>query len=111
MPIPMHWSRYYIRGFDHIHFLAEKFSKKVQIPVFPILRTKFTRRQVGKQKKWRFKNRKSAYFLKKNITLPETVILLDDVVTTAATVNAASKILKNAGVKYILVLALATNQK
>lgn len=37
------------------------------------------------------------------------MILLDDVVSTASSVNECAKVLKSAGVKYVLVLVLATN--
>lgn len=35
--VPMHWTRYFLRGFDHMKLLGKKTSQKLKIPYFPLL--------------------------------------------------------------------------
>jgi predicted amidophosphoribosyltransferase len=37
--VPMHWTRYFFRGFDHIAFLSKKFARKEGISYTKLLRT------------------------------------------------------------------------
>lgn len=107
--VPMFWGKFFTRGFDHMAKIAKYLSKQEEIPYKKLLKTRFTQKQSWLSKIERQKNRKNKYILRKNIEVPEYVILLDDVVSTASSVNECAKVLKSAGVKYVLVLVLATN--
>jgi predicted amidophosphoribosyltransferase len=77
-----------------------------------VIRHKATEKQVGKTGVERRKNLKNAFSLNPNLTmntktLPEQVIIFDDVVTTGTTVNELAKLLKKSGVKHIIVIAIA----
>lgn len=109
--VPMHWTRYFVRGFDHMKLLAKKFSNKNNIKHKSILKTYFTKRQVKLNKTQRLKNRENKYFIKKNIEVPEKIILIDDIVSTGSSVNFCAKILKENWAKQIFVFAIATNKK
>lgn len=78
----MHWSRYMTRGYDHIYLLSKILSKHTKIPTNSLLKTKFGYHQSRLAKRERIKNRENAFFLKEGKTLPEVVILLDDVIST-----------------------------
>ncbi len=45
VPVPMHWSRYILRGFDHMYLLALSTSKKITIPFKKLLKTTYRPRQ------------------------------------------------------------------
>lgn len=110
VPAPMHWSRYFIRGFNHIDRLGVGLSKKINIPYFPIIGTIYNKRQSKLSKKERITNRKNSFFFKQKIMLPETVILIDDIISTGSTANACAKLLKENGVKKVFGVFIASNQ-
>lgn len=94
--IPMHWSRFLIRGFDHMSNIAKIFAKNIDIKNEQLLKTKFTKRQSKLSRKQRLKNRENIFSVRKKLQkIPETVILLDDVISSGATINSCAKVLKN----------------
>ena len=109
-PIPLHQDRFLKRGFNQARLVAEGFNLYLHFSIIDLLQRKInTEPQANiKDKKERRKNLKQAFgFIQsKNIT-PKTVVLVDDVLTTGATLGAAAYILKKAGVKKIYVLTLA----
>ena len=82
VPTPMHWTRYWIRGFDAVTLIVQKISKKIKIPYASLLKTKFSRRQLTLSRAERLKNRQNIFSVKKMTKIPEKVILFDDVLTT-----------------------------
>lgn len=91
--------------------IAKIFAKNIDIKNEQLLKTKFTKRQSKLSRKQRLKNRENIFSVRKKLQkIPETVILLDDVISSGATINSCAKVLKNMWVKVILVLVLATNQ-
>jgi ComF family protein len=108
--VPMHWSRYIIRGFDHIDYLCMWLSKKTGINYVRPLRAFFTKRQAKLTKSDRIQNRMNAFRIKKNITLPKSVIIIDDIISTGSTVNSCAKILKKSGVEKVYWVFIASNQ-
>ncbi len=109
-PVPMHWSRYMIRSFDHILYLVKRVSQLTGIPYVRLMQTSFSFRQSKLNKTKRMKNRDNKFSLKKWIILPDEIILIDDVISTGSTANACAKVLKEAGVKKVYGLFLASNQ-
>jgi ComF family protein len=108
--VPMHWSRYTIRWFNHIDILASRLSKKIWIPKIEPIQAHFTRRQSKLTKQDRMKNREYAFRLKPWQVLPKTIILIDDIISTGSTANACAKILKSAWVEQVYGIFLASNQ-
>lgn len=108
--VPMHWSRYMIRWFNHIDFLVTRLSDKLSIPYEKPLQANFTHRQSKLSKVKRMQNRDHAFKIKNWKSLPETVILVDDIISTGSTVNACAKILKESGVKKVYWVFIASNQ-
>jgi predicted amidophosphoribosyltransferase len=80
--IPMHWSRYTLRGFDHMDYLMKNLSRVTQIPYIQPLSTSFSRRQSKLSRTKRLENRKNHFTIDDSITLPKRVILIDDVIST-----------------------------
>lgn len=114
MPVPMHWKRKLLRGYNQAGILAHLLSKKTNIPYDEktLIRFKHTQKQENKTLEERNKNVKNAFF----VTKPEkiknkTVLLIDDVFTTGATVNNCAKTLKKAGALAVFVLTIAHTTK
>lgn len=111
VPIPLFWRRKLKRGFNQAQILAEGLAKRQSKKVLNALsRVKDTLSQVGLKKKERSKNLKKAFqispafkaFIKNN-----TIILIDDVVTTGTTLMEAAKVLKKNGAKEVWGLVVA----
>lgn len=96
VPIPLHWTRRFKRGFNQAELLAQALSKKSQAPVFNILnRVKKTQYQARLEKEDRNVNVKNAFELK---NYPESlqgkhVMLVDDLCTTGSTAIEAAKVI------------------
>ncbi len=112
VPIPLHHVKFRKRGYNQSEILAKGLAKKFDITVIDLLkRTRYTNSQVGFTKEERAKNILDAFALKKDI--PDLVkkyhhiFLVDDVVTSGATLKEAAKILKKAGFKYVWGVTLA----
>lgn len=109
-PIPLSSLRFKARGFNQAAYVALYFKKILNLPISELLvRKKNTLAQAQLQSKAsRFHNLKGAFIISdRNKLIPETVILVDDVVTTGATVKEACRVLKKNGAQKVFVLALA----
>lgn len=109
IPVPMHWSRYFFRGFDHMERIVSKVAQKMDYPYISPLSTWFSFRQSQLSKKKRLENRKNHFTMKNHVHLRETIFLFDDVISTWATANECAKILKQHGAKRVIGLFLASN--
>lgn len=113
VPIPLHPSRSRLRGFNQAEIIARVLSKRVDIPVRTdiLKRIRKTVPQVDmKNREDRLSNMKGVFVVNKGI-LPSvqqnTLILVDDVYTTGATMQSACEALKRAGVKTVWGLTIA----
>ncbi len=111
-PIPLYWSRLVYRGYNQAAILSHKLSKKAKIVHAPDLleRKKRTPSQGNLTAKERDKNVSNAFKLNKKyhqLIHDKYILLIDDVLTSGATVRACAKVLKKSGAKQIDVLTLA----
>jgi ComF family protein len=110
IPIPLHGSRLYERGFNQALLLADRIGNRFSIPVCydNLVRTRPTRPQVELSGLDRVKNVAGAFSLVNPDTIKNTsIMLVDDVFTTGATVNECARILKAAGASHVAALTLA----
>ena len=110
VPVPLHWIREYSRGFNQAELIGKKISKRFNIPLSKtsLKRTKATPSQTGLSLKERTKNIKGAFSVRNEQKLNgKRILLVDDVMTTGATVNECSRVLLQAGAREILVYTLA----
>ncbi len=112
IPIPLHRTRLWQRRFNQSTLIARRLGeiteKKVDAGL--LIRNRKTRSQVGLSAKQRKSNMNGAFSLSgsDNHGLQhKNILLIDDVITTGATVNVAAKLLKQKGAKTVNVLALA----
>jgi ComF family protein len=87
-----------VRGYDHMAKLAKGFARQRQLHYQPLLMRKTAATQhFMKSRQERLTAAKKAFGVKP-VTMPRKVLLLDDIVTTGATLEAAAELLKKAGV-------------
>lgn len=112
VPVPLHRWRQWRRRFNQAMALAAVVSRVSGVPCDPFLlaRVKPTRRQVGLTKTQRGENLQGAFRVgddAKPRLAGKRVLLVDDVLTTGATANAASRALLRGGAEAVDVLAFA----
>lgn len=112
IPVPLHYRRLVARRYNQAALMAFELSKDTKIESVPdaLLRVRATASQGHLNAKERHKNVKRAFAVnprRKDRLQGKTVILVDDVYTTGATVKACAKILLKDGVKAVHVLTLA----
>ncbi|MDP3934932.1 MAG: ComF family protein [Candidatus Giovannonibacteria bacterium] len=113
IPVPLHFKKEHERGFNQAELLAREFSKlsDIQLLTGSLLKIKETLAQVEvKDKEKRIKNLEGAFSVAENalsFTKHKTIILIDDVSTTGATLIHAAHALEKAGAEKIIGLAVA----
>ena len=116
VPVPLHWKRLIKRKYNQSALLAFGISKQSGLHCAPdvLRRMRATQPQMELDRKLRVQNVRKAFAVPQEMVpyVPDKVIVLvDDVITTGATVSACAKVLKKAGAKEIRVLALARTVK
>jgi ComF family protein len=112
VPVPLHWTRLARRRFNQAALLALALGRVAGRPVSPDLleRKRATSSQGHLGRLARFRNVKGAIRVApRHLPTVENrrVLLIDDVITTGATIEAAAKALISAGARGVDVLALA----
>ena len=115
VPVPLHPSRQRSRGFNQAELLAEALGEELNLPVRLLLgKSKKTKDQKSLNKNQRKKNLKDAFFVDEDAVgeqLPESVLLLDDVITTGSTLTACAHVLKDRGVARVVYLSVCVAEQ
>ena len=108
IPVPLHPSRERERGYNQSALLAYALAQQTQVPVLAqaLTRTRVTRSQVELNAQARHANVQNAFAADACIN-GARVLLIDDVCTTGATMDACSVALKHQKAKSVWGLALA----
>lgn len=110
VPVPLHLYRLFKRKYNQSALLARKLAKINHKEYLPrcLKRCRYTKSQGHMNPKQRKKNVRNAFKVCPKYHLKDKVVLLiDDVMTTGATINECAKILKKNGAKSVYVLTLA----
>ncbi|MHB8710134.1 MAG: ComF family protein [Minisyncoccota bacterium] len=108
-PIPLGKRRKKERGFNQVEEVARRAGKELGVAVNATLleRTRETASQVSLQRRAREENMRGAFRAAHPVDPTYIYIVIDDVVTTGATLQAAIDALREAGAEHIVPLALA----
>ncbi|MGC9025587.1 MAG: ComF family protein [Chloroflexia bacterium] len=108
-PIPLHRERERDRGYNQAALLARALSTRCGWPLLNggLVRWRNTRPQVGLDGAARLENVRGAFRWEGSEAPPRRVLLLDDVCTTGATMEACAQALLEAGAEEVRGLALA----
>jgi competence protein ComFC len=110
IPVPLHKSRYRERGFNQSDILAEGISKVTGLSVLKnvLKRKKNTKDQTNLSREQRDENVRGAFVVTEPKMINEKkIILVDDVITTGATLSECARVLKQAGAQKILGMTIA----
>lgn len=110
IPVPLHWWRHWRRGYNQSEVLAQALARYLAVPCRPswLRRIRPTPKQTSQSAQGRWANVAGAFRASRRADLKgTTVLLVDDVLTTGSTADAAARALRQAGAARILVAVLA----
>ena len=110
IPVPLHEKRLRKREFNQSALIAKYLaaSQGITVMLDCLVKIRDTMPQVGLSSRERRKNIKGAFAINNRPLISgKDIVLVDDVVTTGATVRECSKVLKKAGARNIYVITLA----
>ena len=102
--LPLHRGRFLTRGFNQVSQVWQPCLAKHICISNALIRNKATQAQSQLSRAKRIKNVKNAFVCTQDIS-GKTVVIVDDVMTTGATLNAATRVLKQAGAKQVWAFA------
>lgn len=106
--VPTATRRVRSRGYDHARELARAFAGKHRLTVTPLLLRYGQTRQVGAKRQQRLQQLNNAYVVKDwRIVQGADILIIDDIVTTGATLMAAAGVLEQSGAKSVSALVVA----
>ncbi len=97
--VPLHSSRLHQRGFNQSELLARELRKRLALtkPPGELVRTRATPPQVGHDRRWRLENVRDAFEWHGEPLEARSILLIDDVATTGATLEACAAALRSGG--------------
>ncbi len=105
-PVPLHWTRRLARGHDQCALLAAGLAQAtMRVRWTGMMRMRRTGSQVGRDGHERRTAVQGAFVCRQ--PPPERLILVDDVLTTGATVDACARAAREAGARHVAVIVLA----
>ncbi len=108
VPVPTAQKRVRRRGFDHSVLMAQHLAKAKSLPYLNILRRTNNLDQIGKKRSERIAQMKNSFELKNSIDLNgKSILLVDDVLTTGATLESAAKTLRANGASHVDAVVIA----
>ncbi len=90
IPVPLHWKKKIIRGYNQSDAIGEGLSHVLGIPVLReyLVRKHFTQTQTKLSGPERWTNVQTAFDINTSTIAPTSILLLDDVITTGSTLSA-----------------------
>jgi len=110
IPVPLHEKRLRHREFNQSALIANHIAKRAGVSLILdcLIKAKDTAHQVGLHSKERRRNIKNAFKIKNHHLIKgKKILLIDDVITTGATIRECSRVLAKAGAGDIYVMTLA----
>ncbi len=110
IPVPLHPKKERKRGYNQSQYFARGISEIINIPthIHYLKRIKHSASQTGKSREIRWKSVENAFEVQTpDELISKHILLVDDVITTGATIEACGKKLLDAGVSKISIATLA----
>ncbi|MCZ4242897.1 ComF family protein [Pedobacter punctiformis] len=110
VPVPLHLKKFRLRGYNQSTFIAAGIAQKMNVPFDDsiLLRSIATESQTRKSRYNRYENMLEVFTVKnQQSVLNKHILIVDDVITTGATLEACASILLNNGAAKISIAALA----
>ncbi|MGA0560525.1 ComF family protein [Larkinella sp. VNQ87] len=111
--VPLHPARLRQRGYNQSDWFARGLSEALEIPWSDraLSRTKFTLSQTGKDRMGRWENVSDVFVVKEpDLVANKRILLVDDVLTTGATLEAFTVALRAAGCQSVGIVTLAATR-
>lgn len=108
LPVPLHWRRRWLRGFNQTEIIADELSRALKLPMQTrwLRKTRSSSPQQHLDTRERQRNLRDAFGCTKDVAGLH-LALIDDVVTTGATANVIAELLKRRGAASVQIWALA----
>lgn len=107
LPMPLHWRRQAIRGFNQADELSKSIRRRLDLPLLAgVRRARATLSQSGLDAAGRKRNLRNAFVADEQITA-QHVLIIDDVITTGESCRQLGKTLLAAGAGKVSALAVA----
>nr|WP_294875205.1 ComF family protein [uncultured Pedobacter sp.] len=110
IPVPLHKKRERSRGYNQSELIAQGISSALNVSVDStlLIRTITTDTQTKKGRYMRFENMRTVFSVKNSeILVGKHILLVDDVITTGATIEACALELHKCGIKKLSIAAAA----
>lgn len=107
VPVPTSSKRVRQRGYDQAQLLARELAQRLDRHYLPCLIRVGQQHQVGASRYQRLAQLSGAFRVNKNIVAGAHILLVDDVLTTGATLQAAARVMKAAGAKRVEAIVFA----
>jgi len=110
IPVPLHPARQRERGYNQSEFLAQGISEHFHIPLCDrqLIRSRHTPHQALLSEKDRWTNIRDAFKIKQpQLFKDQSILIVDDLMSTGATVSEMASVLKSNGAKGVAVLTAA----
>ena len=102
VPCPTASKRVRMRGFDQACLIAQSFAAERGLRYQPVLVRTTQVDQIGKRRSERLKQMAGSFRVRRPDTIKgSSILLIDDVLTTGATLEAAAAVLRAAGAKHV----------
>lgn len=105
IPVPTASAHRRVRGFGHMELVARRLAKRRELPSLLVLQRTDNETQHFKSRKERLQL--SAKSFRTATAPPETILLVDDIYTTGATLRACAQVLRSHGAKQVFVASIA----
>ena len=108
VPVPVHRERRRARGYNQAELIARELGRSMRLPAVDALdRVRPTTKQHRLDRLARLRNLRAAFSVHPGTAVPAVAILVDDIITTTATLEACASVLREAGCEAVYGFAIA----